>query len=70
MVKKNIDAKNLESEVDNAYLTTLSLDAYKSMLEGKSRGIISDEEYKVWKYKGTTKHSYWYEYNYFYNKQK
>ncbi|AYE35224.1 DUF4153 domain-containing protein [Clostridium septicum] len=70
IVKKNIDNKNLESRIDNQYLITLSLDAYESMLEAKNKGLISDDEYIGWKYKGMDKHLHWYEYNYFYNKQR
>ena len=67
IAKQNIKIINSENEIDIKYLTTLSLDAYGGIKEGKEKGIIKDKDYIEWINKAVITEK-WYEYNYFNNK--
>lgn len=65
IVKKNLEVMTVTSEIDMYYLTTLSLDAYKAVTEGKELGKISSNEYNNWLNNRRNNNLKWYSYNYF-----
>ena len=65
IVKKNLEVMTVTSEIDVHYLTTLSLDAYKAVTEGKELGKIPSNEYNDWINNRINNNLKWYSYNYF-----
>ncbi|WP_291651416.1 DUF4173 domain-containing protein [Clostridium sp.] len=64
IAKQNINIINTKHEMDDRYLTRLSLDAQDAVKEGYDKGLIESKYYYDWYNKRViTKH--WYEYNYF-----
>lgn len=67
IAKQNLEIISTKYEIDDGYLSTLSLDAQNAVKEGYEKGIIESQYYFRWfNKKVTTKN--WYEYNYFNNK--
>ncbi|MCR1951586.1 DUF4173 domain-containing protein [Clostridium sp. DSM 100503] len=67
IAKQNINIINTKHEMDDRYLTRLSLDAQDAVKDGYDKGLIESKYYYDWYNKRViTKH--WYEYNYFNNR--